>query len=233
MTEPSSKGLIVAGKRVPVPGVSVVTWQDDPKRAPRTTDGKARDPDDVCAIVVHTSKGSRCKVREGSRPSTMAERLALYQSRTTRDVSWPVTVDSDGDVLQQCDAVSHLAWHCGSANGWTIGIELVQHEDSPDLYTVQINAAVSTVVALCDAHGIPKRVIVNADGTPRVTPVKSLLSPRAKDRAGKLLGGKGQQFEGVIGHCHLVPDHVRGPGDPGPHVFAALLLAGFERVVLP
>jgi hypothetical protein len=34
----------------------------------------------------------------------------------------------------------------------------------------------------------------------------------------------------VLGHCQLVPDEVRGPGDPGDGIFRALLDAGFEGV---
>jgi len=215
-------GLVIDGRRVEVPGVNVCTWLDDPTRAPPITDGHRRDARAVEAFVLHTSKGRRAQVKPGSRPSNRAELLARYQSRTERDVSWHLTVDTDGDVLQQADLATWMCWHVEQANGWTIGAEMIQHEDDHSLWSVQIDAAVAVVAATCAALSIPRRVLVGPDGAPWVKPVPSLLM--------KKYGGPGGHWGGVLGHCNLVPDTVRGPGDPGPGVFAALLAAGFEAV---
>lgn len=226
--------LILDGALVEVPGVTdLATWESDPSRAPPITDGKARDRSKVRAVLLHTTRGRRgARLREGARPSTRAEALARYQATTTRDVSWHLTIDTDGTVLQSADPARWMAWHAGHANGWTVGIEIVQHPDSPDLWTVQIAAVVAVVGVLCDAFAIPRRVLVDAVGSPWMQPVQRLLSPLARDRAGKLLGGKGERWGGVLGHCHVVPDHVRGPGDPGDLPFRALLDAGWEGVEL-
>ena len=215
-----SGGLIVAGARVEVPGVSVTTWLDDPKRAPRVTDGKARTKPPT-AIILHTSRGVRGNVRDGSRPSERAEILARYQARTEREVSWHITVDTDGDVLQQADVSTWTCWHAGHANGWTVGIEMVQHPDTGDLWRAQVDATVAVVSALCDSLAIPRRVPVGADGAASLALVPSWQSTKAK-------GGKATQWPGVLGHCHLTTS--RGPGDPGAGIFAALLAAGFEGV---
>lgn len=228
-------GLVVDGRRVAVPGVRVTTWLDDPARAPRVTDGGPREAHDVIAFVWHTSKGRlTTRARQGSIPSTHAETLARYQARTTREVSWHLTVDTDGDVLQQADLARWTCWHAGSANGWTVGAELVQREDAPDVLTsTQIEAAVAITIAACDTLSIPRRVLVAVDGRPQLGPVLDLVSPRAKHgKTGRPLGGRGKTWAGVLGHCHLAHRDAsggRGPGDPGPLIFEALIAAGFER----
>lgn len=217
-------GLVIAGQRVAVPGARVVTWLDDPRTAPPITDGRERPAGSAIALVMHTSRGRRAKVRDGARPSDRGERLARYQSRTERKVSWHLTVDTDGDVFQQADLATWMAWHVEEANGWTIGAELVQHRDEPDLWRVQIDAAVAVVEATCSALRIPRRLFVGPDGAPWLRPVPELLMRK--------YGGPGGRWAGVLGHCQLVPDEVRGPGDPGDGIFRALLAAGFEGVVV-
>ena len=232
-------GLVIDSKRVAVPGVEVVTWLDDPRRAPPVTDGVRRKREKVQAICLHTTRGAKGgAVRDGARPSTHAETLARYQATTLKEVSWHLTIDTDGTVVQSADLATWMCWHAGHVNGWTVGIELVQHPDTPDLWRVQLDALVAVCAVVSDALAIPRRVIVDAAGAPVVTPVRALLSeaargPKRKDGSpGPLLGGLGQRWAGVIGHCQVVPDHVRGPGDPGPLPFAALLAAGWQGVSL-
>lgn len=211
-----SLGLVINSRRVAVPGVNVVTWLDDAKRAPPVTDGRARTKPPT-AVCLHTSRGQRGAVRPGSRPSSRAETLALYQSRTARQVSWHLTIDTDGDVLQQADLVTWMCWHATHANGWTVGIELVQHPDTGDLWQVQVDAAVQVVTAICDTLGIPKRVPVDAEGAPIQGTVQAWQEASE--------GGAQGAWAGVLGHRHLTCN--RGPGDPGDSIFRALLKAGF------
>jgi hypothetical protein len=152
----------------------------------------------------------------------MAETLALYQSRTAREVSWHLTVDTDGDVLQQADPARWQCWHAGGANAWSLGAELVQRDATGTLTAPQIRAAADVTDATCAALGIPRRVLVGLDGTPWVRQVKDLQSTRA--------GGRGLTWAGVIGHVHLTTD--RGAGDPGPLIFAELIARGYARHVV-
>ena len=221
--------LIVAGVRWPVPSVEGASWLDDPKRAPPATDGVARAAHKVRALVIHTSRGaSGGKLRPGGQASTLAETLARYQASTSREVSWHLTIDSDGTVLQQADLATWTTWHASHANSWTVGIELVQHPDSPDLWQAQMAALVAVCDAAAVALAIPRRLLLDAGGAPLLRPVRGLLSPAARSRDGALLGGRGERWAGALGHCHLVPSHVRGPGDPGPLPFEALLRAGWS-----
>ena len=215
-------GLLINGVRYPVPGVPVITWADDPKRAPRATDGRVR-VNAPTGIVLHTSRGVPGGVREGSRVSTRAEQLARYQASTPRDVSWHITVDSDGDVLQQADLSTWMAWHASSANGWTLGIECVQHPDSGDLWTKQLEALVSVCRTICAALSIPRTVPVDAHGKPFSGVVKAWQE--------KGEGGQGKRFAGLVGHRNLTRN--KGPGDPGDAVFMALLAGGFSGVLVP
>lgn len=218
----SAGGLIVDGVRVEVPGVCVTTWLDDPRRAPPITDGRTA-PARPRAFVWHTSKGILCRTpADDAIPSTMAETLALYQSRTEREVSWHLTVDTDADVIQQADPARWMCWHAGGANGWSLGAEMVQRDGTGTLTVPQVRAAADVTDAVCAALAIPRRVLVGPDGAPWIHLVRDLQSVRA--------GGRGVVWSGVIGHVHLTTD--RGPGDPGPLIFAELISRGYARHVV-
>jgi hypothetical protein len=202
--------------------VRVTTWVDDPKRAPPITDGRAITTPPR-AFVFHTSKGILCRTAAPDAiPSTMGETLALYQSRTERQVSWHLTVDTDADVLQQADPARWMCWHAGGANSWTLGAELVQRDSTGTLTVPQIRAAADVTDAVCAALAIPRRVLVGPDGAPWVKQVKDLQSIGG--------GGRAKTWAGVIGHVHLTTD--RGPGDPGPLIFAELIARGYARHVV-
>lgn len=240
LTTPTT-GLICEGRRIVCPG-EIVTWLDDPKRAPTVADGSPRDADDVLAFCWHTSKGRTSTLRDEAIPSTHAETLARYFANTARDVSIHVWVDTDGTVIQQADLGTRTTWHAGWINGWTVGGELVQREDAPTTLTVpQIRAAADVTDATCAALGIPRRVLVDAAGAPWVGPVRDLMSPRAKHyQTGASLGGRGKTWAGIIGHCHVAHPQAgangkgtgRGPGDPGPWIFAELIARGYARHVV-
>ena len=218
----SAGGLIVNGVRVAVPGVRVTTWLDDPKRAPPITDGRSITKPPI-AFVWHTSKGVLCRaLAPDAIPSTMGETLALYQSRTDREVSWHLLVDTDADVLQQADPARWQCWHAGGANAWSLGAELVQRDATGTLTAPQIRAAADVTDAVCAALAIPRRVLVGPDGAPWMRQVRDLQSTKA--------GGRGLTWAGVIGHVHLTTD--RGAGDPGPLIFAELIARGYARHVV-
>lgn len=218
----SAGGLIVNGVRIPVPGVSVTTWLDDPKRAPPITDGRAATKPPI-AFVWHTSKGILCRTAAPDAiPSTTAETIALYQSRASREVSWHITADTDADVLQQADPARWQCWHAGGANAWSLGAELVQRDGAGALTVPQIRAAADVTDAVCLALAIPRRVLVGPCGSPWTRQVKDLQSTKA--------GGRGLTWAGVIGHVHLTTD--RGAGDPGPLIFAELISRGYARHVV-
>lgn len=214
--------LVLGGKRIEVPGTRVTSWLDEPKRVPQVRDGRVR-ASVPTAIVLHTSRGVPGIIRPGARASGVAEALARYQATTERDVSWHLTVDSDGEVLQSCDAQSWLAWHASSANGWTIGIELAQHPDSGDLWSAQVDALAAVCDVLCRELRIPRCLPVDIAGKPVEGPVRA-WQERSE-------GGRGERFVGLVGHRNLTRN--RGPGDPGSAIFDALLSRGYVGVLAP
>lgn len=226
VASPSGGGLVIDGRRYVVPGVNVVSWLDDPTRAPKVTDGWRRGASKVEGFVLHTSRGKMAQVKPGARPSTKDEALALYQARTKRAVSWHLTVGTDGDVYQQADLSTWMCFHAETANGWTVGLELAQHDDDASLYQEQLDAMVAVVAVACEVLSIPKRVMVDAAGRPVLTPVPALVLKKHG-------GAREERFEGVLAHANLVPATIRGPGDCGPAPLEALLRAGFEGVPAP
>jgi len=205
--------LIIDGRRIETAALETVCWLDDPA-VPRTTDGRGRRASAVRAIVLHTVTGQprQPPVLPGGLPSTRAEALARYQAATTRQVSWHLTVDLDGTVVQSADPATWTCWHAGGVNPWTVGIELCQGPGGA-LYEVQLSAMVALVSLLCDALAIPRRLPVRAaSGLPH-----GGVIPR--------LEGNAAVWPGVFGHRNQT--HARGHGDPGDAPFAALLAAGF------
>lgn len=205
--------LVIDGRRVDTPGLETICWLDDPK-VPRVTDGRRRIPQAARAIVLHTVHGKAGPLSDvASVPSSRAERYARYQATTAREVSWHLTVDTDGTVVQSADIAAWTCWHATSVNGWTVGVELVQESDGT-VYRPQLAAVVALCDLLCVRLGIERRVPAR-DGVPIVGVVE-----RLKGAAGP--------WSGVFGHRNQTTN--RGKGDPGDHVFQALLAAGYAGV---
>jgi hypothetical protein len=205
--------LIIDGQRVETPGIESISWLDDPA-VPRVRDGRRRVPQSARAIVLHTVHGKLGPLSDApSAPSTRAERYARYQAGSAREVSWHLTVDTDGTVVQSADIAAWTCWHATAVNGWTIGIELVQEVDGT-VYRPQLAAVVAVCDLLCARLAIERRVPARA-GVPIVGVV-----PR--------LTGTDGVWSGVFGHRNQT--RQRGPGDPGSFVFLALLAAGYAGV---
>ena len=205
--------LIIDGQRLETPGLETISWLDDPA-VPRVRDGRRRVPQSARAIVLHTVHGRLGPLSDvPSAPSTRAERYARYQAGSAREVSWHLTVDTDGTIVQSADVAAWTCWHATAVNGWTIGIELVQEADGT-VYRPQLAAVVAVCDLLCARLAIERRVPARA-GVPIVGVV-----PR--------LTGTDGPWSGVFGHRNQT--RQRGPGDPGSSVFLALLAAGYEGV---
>lgn len=219
--------ILLGGIRCEVPGAPDTKNPLDNPGIPWMTDGDERHGLPV-AIVLHTTKGRRGElVEEPSPPSERAEQYARYQAGTKRDVSWDFTVDVDGTIVQSNDPsgpcggrkVPWYSWHAGHANGWSIGIEVVQ-TDARHVYTAQLQVVVALVRHLCGHYAIPLRIPVDGAGKPWDKPIFEVVSTKR--------GGRQGRWAGVLGHCNVTTPDSRGPWDPGDHVRGALLRAGFE-----
>lgn len=210
--------IVLGGQKIETPGLETVSWVDDPK-VPKATDTNRRTMW-IRAIVMHTVHGKVGNVRPGNAPpSTRAEVYAKYQANTSRDVSWDYTIDSDGTIVASNDPMVSYTWHATSVNPWTIGIEMVQ-ESNGDIWEGQIMAVVKFLDFLTHelakrGHPIQRQVPMTADGKP----VRGVI-PRIENAS------DAKSVVGIYGHRNQTTS--RGPGDPGDHIFDALLRAGYK-----
>lgn len=209
--------VILDGEKISTPGIETISWLDDPK-VPQATDGGTR-TQWIRAIVLHTVKGKLGGIQPGVKPSNRAETYAKYQASTSRDVSWDYTIDTDGTVVVSNDPIKRYTWHAGSVNGFTLGIELVQEENG-DIWQGQIDATVKFLDwitrELADrGHPIQRQIPITGMGTP----VRGTISRIVK-------ASEAKRVVGIYGHRNQTNN--RGPGDPGDHIFNALLNAGYK-----
>jgi hypothetical protein len=213
LAAPLATGIVLGGARVLVPGQRAVSWLDDAKKFPRCPKGRTRSMPPRF-IVAHTVHGVRGDLLPGVGRSGRATSYARYQSTTTRDVSWDYTIDTDGLIVAHNDPAARYTWQAGHANGYSLGIELVQEADG-DLYAAQMPAFVALCEALATYFSID-RFVAARDGAPFLGLIPAITSK----------GGKVREVRGVCAHANLTNN--RGPGDPGPHPLRALLAAGWQ-----
>lgn len=209
--------LVLAGERLDLPGVRTVSFLDDPSRAPPVTDRSQRTRR-MRAIVIHAHSGTASgAVKPGRRDTDdAATALALYQTRTSRQVSWDFTIGRDALVMQQNDPAAWFTWHATAWNSISVGIELIQDADGA-FYAEQLSACVALVDCLTRVFRI-QRQIAWRSGSPHLA-----LIYRADEQG----PSKGADMVGVFAHVHNTTN--RGKGDPGPAPFIALAAAGYER----
>lgn len=211
-----NEGLIIGGRRVSVPGVRVVTWEDD-ARVPRAHHGAPRDPSSVTGSLPHTSRGKRYRVTRDTGSPAKGLRVARYLGRKNdRQVSAHAVIAGEGTVYQLADLATWRCNHAGSANGFTFGIEVAQDDDDSSLTRAQVRSFVAVMVAAHEAMNIPKRIPM-VDGEHVVGDVRAWLSRKS--------GGQQLPFAGCVGH--RCTSASRGEGDPGTPLMEALRAAGF------
>lgn len=216
--------IVLNGLKIATPGLETVSWLDDP-HVPQATDGSPRTKW-IRAIVLHTVHGKIGALKAGFKASTRAEAYAKYQANTSRDVSWDYTIDTDGTIIVSNDPLKKFTWQATSVNPFTLGIEFVQDDDGA-VYSGQMDAGVKFLDFLTRelakaGHPVPRCVPVTAEGKPvkaEGKPVKGVIPRIAKaDTAASVCG--------IYGHRNQTTN--RGPGDPGDHIFNALLAAGYK-----
>lgn len=186
------------------------------------TDGRKRAPNAwTSAMVVHTHKGTAKTRQKGLIESVTDWVLSQYQTSTDREVSWHLTGDLDGSVIQQADS-SFTCWQASQVNPYMDGMELVEGEGGV-LTDVQLEQFVKVMDAWTFHTGIP-RIIPWRGGKPYAGMLSRCLVSH----------GSGRSVCGIIGHRNiwglqggkLKP--YRGAGDPSDIPFIALRDAGYE-----
>jgi len=205
-------GLVLDGARVPLAGIDVVNFYDDPTLALRIgNDGRARRPGEKIAHVgLHSTRGvpggrdQRPQVLHPGRGPVgdAAEANARYWRRAPSCAGAVLVVDYDGSVVCTADVARVVSYHAPAINSSAIGVEIVQGSDA-GFYEAQM----ATVVALCE-------LFAARFGLPRTVqwPYR----------------GAGAAVATAVGHRDV--DDNRGKGDPGDFPYQALVAAGWTPV---
>jgi hypothetical protein len=224
-------GLVIGGQRVPVPGVDVANFLDDPRLRLAPGDVRLRASWErawVHLVVVHTTGGipggadlRPQVVKPGLGPSSDAGGRIV--SSWTHDPARPggahLIVDYDGCAYCCADLLQEAAYHAQRANGVSVGIEVVQDHADASLYEGQLAAASNLAMQVCRLMPVPIQVQVPTAYAG--APIKRFVD--SQEKAQPLA-----DVVGIVGHRDLTSS--RGLGDPGDALMDALEAAGCERV---
>lgn len=210
--------LIVNGRRIPVPGVEVVSWFDDPTLRMTGQSGGPRPVSWVRCVVFHTTQGIPGGknyhpqwLLPGFGPKgTAAEANARYWALKGKGSGAHLVIDFDGQVICTADLVREQTWHATSVNAVSIGIEIVQRLDG-SMFAGQMETAVKVADVLARELGIQRQF-------------------HAPYRRGRIVNRFAVGARDVVGFFgHRDQTNTRGPGDPGDFVFQYLERAGYEK----
>jgi len=141
----------------------------------------------VTAVTIHTVQGS------------YAGCISWFQNTSSGVSAHYVVRSSDGQITQMV-LESNRAWHVGSENGYTVGIEHEGYVTQASWYTVNMYTESAALVAdICASHGID--------------PERTLFQPWGSTTY--------YNQSGIPGSCTKVKGHMHYPNqshtDPGPN----------------
>jgi N-acetylmuramoyl-L-alanine amidase-like protein len=220
-------GLLIAGRMIPVPGVTVIppapigpSWAMlDPR------DFRPRSTSWVRQIILHTTGGHWPQpILRNPGPGGHARQIAEMWSGRDRGggdqihSAAQIIVDFDGTVVCLCDLADVAAYHAEGSNDWSVGIEM-STTPGGGLYQATIDATVEILPVLCYELGIPFQIHWRPyTGAP--------LSRMELNMAGVRHQLGGPDCVGIFGHRDNTS--TRGGGDPGDAIYVALISAGAE-----
>ncbi len=141
----------------------------------------------VSAVTIHTVQGS------------YAGCISWFQNTSSGVSAHYVVRSSDGQITQMV-LEANRAWHVGSENGYTVGIEHEGYVTQASWYTVNMYTESAALVAdICASHGID--------------PERTLFQPWGSTTY--------YNQSGIPGSCTKVKGHQHNPNqshtDPGPN----------------
>jgi hypothetical protein len=195
------------------------------KKVPKATDGRVRTAKEwTSGFVVHTSSGTVWQRKKTLVQSIRDWAYALYQTNTTRSVSWHNSIDTDASMIQSADS-RFQCWHACQVNPFTDSCELIQTSDG-SLTEPQLEYFADFMDIWTYHTGIP-RIIPWKDGKPYAGILTRALSAY----------GAGRSICAIYGHRNvwyatdkgeLKP--YRGPGDPSDLPFLVLAERGYLKL---
>lgn len=225
-------GLVISSKTVPVPGIDVTNYLDDPLLRLDPGDQRLRTSRErswVRLVVCHTTGG--IPGGKDLRPQTILPGLGKSTGGGQRVVaSWThdkqrpggahLVVDQDGHAYCCADLVDVAAYHAERANGCSVGIEIIQGHARAELYQGQLEASAVLALWVCRLMPVPIQWQVPRPYTGR--PLVRFVESLAKDDVP--LGN----VTGIVGHRDLTAN--RGQGDPGDALMDELVRQGCEEL---
>ncbi len=199
--------IVLGGQRVEIPGVTSISWLDDPRALKTPKTNPRTEP--IKMIVWHVTSTTPTVITPGVGPTS---RDPFYWSRDSalnnRGASWDGTIRRDGVLLWHNDPLTAFTWHGRSVNPRSVGIEI--ESGNGTVYQAQIDTMVKLARKLSPALGVQEQIPWR-NGAP---------DRRVIDR----IAAGGQDVVGHIGHRNVTSEK----SDPGDAVFLALKAAGFE-----
>lgn len=221
-------GLLIGGVVVPVDGVKIHNPRDTKWARLNPRDYRMRRTTWVRAVVEHTTKGIwPQQVIPGAGPPGKAELVAKFWDKDPTQSAAQIIVDNDGSAACLADLATVCAYHAGTSNDWTVGIETYQMADG-SIYAAAVASMVRITLAVCQAFSIPLQMHGPYHGT---------IVSRLKDGGADCVGIYGHRDQAWKFPWQLTPEKRakhpngyadRGRGDPGDHVMTALERSGVE-----
>jgi hypothetical protein len=204
-------GLIIDGREEQVPGLTIVNYKDNPNLKLKPGHSmRARHTRWVRSIGLHNTKNVQTSVAPGAGPSkNIGEAVVRFWSTDPNPAGAHIIVDWDATIYCLADLLKDAAYHMGTMNEVSIGIEI--YESSAGMvYDDQLQAVVTLVKWLCSRFRIQMQL-----------PTWSDNSEIARIKAG------GEDCVGVFGHCH---NYYKGKAhDPGFDIMKRLATSGFKE----
>lgn len=205
-------GLVIDGVRVPVEGVEVINYLDDPTLAIAPGDGCARPTRWIRQVIAHTTKGDWPQtVKPGVGPSRRGELVAGFWRGDPEHSAAHLVAGGDHGVCI-ADLLKCEAYHATVSNPWSVGIEFYQ-EAGGVLYEGTIRTGVKMIRAVCLAFGIQYQI---------------QRGPYSGHPLGLLEVDGGPSVVGIFGHRDNT--ERRGRGDPGDYIVEAIIADGAEAL---
>lgn len=205
--------IVVDGRRIEIPGVPSICWDDDPTVRMTKQSGAPRGRIWVRNVVLHTTRGIPVKLIKGKgHESGGAKNNARYWARHNGFSGAHLVVDYNGLVVCTADLVREKTWHATSVNDVSVGIEIVQGKDG-EVYEGQLE----DVVTLCDTLADESVLAIQRQF-------------HAPYRRGRIVNRFATGAKDVVGfYGHRDQTNNKGPGDPGDFIFQFLERAGYEK----
>jgi N-acetylmuramoyl-L-alanine amidase len=206
-------GIVLNGRQVEVPGVTIHNYLDDSFIKLASYDGCPRKTSWVRNITLHVTVGDAQTVIPGKGPSELwwhryPDIWASDKDKNGNRIIHGAHAVIDGDTVVgwYADGVLIHAYQAGVVdNEYSIGIEVKQWGDK--VYQASLDVVVPVLDNLTAELGIQRQF---------QWPYKKAI-PRLAD---------GHDFVGIAGHRDLTD--TRGWGDPGDAIYVGLRNAGYE-----